>query len=304
MKDSHMNTPQLAARLGLHRAGREWRGSCPACGYGSDAASLSTGKNGKPLLWCASCQDNEALVAVLRGAGSGTDFTRHDDHTGTENALAARQKAQERARVIWNGASPVTPNDPAGRYLARRGLMHLTDNPGLRYREDVPHPSGGRHHALAALVQDAAGKALGVHRTYLAADGTKARVEPPKASLGPVWGGAIRFTPVARHIVIGEGIETSASAGLMLGLPAWAAISAGNLAKGVVLPAEIREVTIAADDDGVNAQGRNPGLEAAEQAAARWQAEGRKVRIIKPNMPGKDFNNILQARAAGKAIAR
>ena len=72
----------------------------------------------------------------------------------------------------------------------------------------------------------------------------------------------------------------------------------------MVLPAEIREVTIAADDDGVNAKARNPGLNAAEGAAARWQREGRKVRIIKPNMPGKDFNNILQARAAGKAIVR
>jgi hypothetical protein len=73
------------------------------------------------------------------------------------------------------------------------------------------------------------------------------------------------------------------------------------MGKGLILPPEVERVTIAADDDGVNAKGRNPGLEAAEDAAARWQAEGRKVRIVKPNMPGKDFNNILQARAAGKA---
>ena len=24
---------ELAARFGLHRAGREWRGACPCCGY-------------------------------------------------------------------------------------------------------------------------------------------------------------------------------------------------------------------------------------------------------------------------------
>jgi putative DNA primase/helicase len=296
-----MDAAELATRLGLHRAGREWRGSCPACGYGSDAASLSTGKNGKPLLWCSSCQDKEALAAILRGAGAGADFARQDDRAEAEKAQEARQKSQERARVIWAGAAPVTPDDPAGRYLARRGLAHLTGGPVLRYREDVPHPSGGRHHALAALVQDAAGEPVGVHRTYLAADGTKARLEPVKASIGPIWGGAIRLAPAGPEIVIGEGIETSASAGLLLGLPAWAAISAGNLGKGLILPPEVGRVVIAADDDGMNAQGRNPGIEAAETAAARWKAEGRRVRILKPNAPGQDFSDILQARAAGEA---
>ena len=298
-----MNIPELAIRLGLHRAGREWRGTCPACGYGSDAFTLSTGKGGHPLLWCASCQDNDALRAILRGAGAGANFTRHDDLAAAENALEARQKSQERARVIWGGAEPVVAAAPAGRYLARRALGHLIGNPALRYREDVPHPAGGRHPALVALVQDAAENALGVHRTYLAADGTKARLEPVKASLGPIWGGAIRLAPAAPEIVIGEGIESSASAGLLLGLPAWAAISAGNLGKGLMLPPEVMSVVIAADDDGVSAQGRNPGLEAAEAAAARWQREGRKVRIIKPNMPGNDFNDILAAREAGKAVA-
>jgi len=140
-----------------------------------------------------------------------------------------------------------------------------------------------------------------VHRTYLVADGRKSPVMPQKASLGPIWGGAIRLAPPALEIVIGEGIETSASAGLLLGLPAWAAISAGNMATGLALPPEVRSVVIAADDDGVNAQGRNPGIEAAEAAAARWQAEGRKVRIIKPTTTSQDFNDILLSRMAGKA---
>ena len=50
-------------------------------------------------------------------------------------------------------------------------------------------------------------------------------------------------------LVIGEGIESSASAGRLMGLPAWAAVSAGNLAKGLVLPSEARRVVIAADPD-------------------------------------------------------
>jgi putative DNA primase/helicase len=50
-----------------------------------------------------------------------------------------------------------------------------------------------------------------------------------------------------KPLVIGEGIETAASAGLLMGTPAWAAISAGNMAKGLVLPPEVRRVVIAAD---------------------------------------------------------
>ncbi|WP_234731073.1 DUF7146 domain-containing protein [Acidocella facilis] len=299
-----MDAADLAARMGLHRAGREWRGTCPACGYGADAFTLSAGRNGRLLGWCASCQNRDAIAALLRADGP-TAYAPTVAPSTTMKAEEARQKAQARARAIWSGAGPVTAKNPAGRYLARRALAHLAGCPALRYRADVPHPAArpgaSRHPAMLALVQDVAGAALGVHRTYLAADGAKARLEPVKASLGPIWGGAIRLAPAAPHIAIGEGIESAASAGMLLNLPAWAAISAGNLASGLILPAEVKAVTIAADDDGLNAQGRNPGLDAAEAAARRWKAEGRAVRIIKANVQGQDFNDILQARAAGEA---
>jgi len=281
------------------------RGTCPACGY--PAAYVETVKNGRRLGWCASCQDRGAIAAILRGAGGDTHRAAENDSAAAQAAAERSRKAeqaQERARIIWSGAALVTADNPAGRYLIRRGLEHLTDRASLRYRDDVPHPAGGRHMALVAAVLNAAGALVGVHRTYLHSDGSKARLEPVKASLGPIWGGAIRLAPAAPEIVIGEGIETSASAGLLLGLPAWAAISAGNLGKGVILPPEVRSVVIAADDDGVNGQGRNPGIEASEAAAARWQREGRKVRIIKPATPGQDFNDVLLSRLANGEAAQ
>jgi putative DNA primase/helicase len=144
--------------------------------------------------------------------------------------------------------------------------------------------------ALIALVQDATGEPVAVHRTYLTAAGTKAAVEPVKASLGPVWGAAIRLDPEASEIVIGEGVESSASAGRLLSLPAWSAINAGNLGGGVTLPASVRSIVIAADADPA---GRN----AAKAAAERWQAEGRRVRVAYPDIAGQDFNDILRDRA-------
>ena len=89
--------------------------------------------------------------------------------------------------------------------------------------------------------------------------------------------------------MVGEGIETAASAGMMMDAPAWAAISAGNLAAGLVLPAEVRHVIIAADPDG-------PGEQAAQQAARRWMHEGRRVKIARATGPG-DFNDQLQRDA-------
>lgn len=143
---------------------------------------------------------------------------------------------------------------------------------------------------MVALVTDAAGAAIAVHRTYLRSDGTaKVNVEPAKASLGPVWGGMIRLNPVASELVIGEGAESAASAGLILGLPAWSAVSAGNLASGLVLPPEVRAVVIAADPD-------EAGRHAARQAWQRWTEAGRRVRIVLPTGDG-DFNDTLRAWA-------
>jgi putative DNA primase/helicase len=201
------------------------------------------------------------------------------------DAAASRERATAAALRTWNGAAAAS-GTPADAYLIRRGLPGLAASPALRFRGDCSHPEGGRYPALVALVVDAAGKAIAVHRTYVTTAGQKATVEPSRASNGHVWGGAIRLDPEAPEIVIGEGIESSASAGRLLSLPAWSAVNAGNLGGGVVLPPSVRSVVIAADAD---AAGRN----AAEAAAERWQAEGRRVRIACPDVPGHDFNDLL-----------
>ena len=90
-------------------------------------------------------------------------------------------------------------------------------------------------------------------------------------------GGVIRLDPVAAEIVIGEGIETAASAGLLLGLPAWGAIWPATWRYALKLPPQVRNVTIAADPD-------EPGRSAAAGAWHRWTSEGRRVRINTPNL--------------------
>jgi phage/plasmid primase-like uncharacterized protein len=146
---------------------------------------------------------------------------------------------------------------------------------------------------MVALVSGVDGAGVAVHRTYLRRDGTgKADVEPSRAALGPIWGGVVRLYDhdPGKPLVVGEGIETAASAGVLLGFPAWAAISAGNMAKGLTLPPDAGKLVIAADPDAA-------GRRAARDAWIRWRGEGREVRVALPDGAG-DFNDLLRKREA------
>ena len=233
-------TPQtardVAGRLDLKRSGRGWRGDCPACGY-AGTFSVREGQGGRALYWCASCQDRDGLS---RAIGGGTVAKLPPiDRAGEAEAKARKQ---DRALALWNNAVPIEGTRVA-LYLTRRGLPSLIGSPVLRYRRMTSHPASGESYsAMIALVADAAGNPLAIHRTYIASDGRKADVVPTKASLGPIWGGAIRLSPhdPDKPLVIGEGIETAASAGILFGFPAWSAVSCGNLGKGC--PATIKMV--------------------------------------------------------------
>ncbi len=280
----------LGRRLALRKRPRSWRGDCPACSY-HGAFSVRPGNHGGVRAYCANGCTPAALDDALRQV-LGTNW---QPPARLPDADVATQRAGKQAAAarLFSGSTPLTPTDPAGLCLARRGLAGFTGCPSLRYRGDCHHQDSGRLPALVAEVVDAAGQPIAVHRTYLDRQGRKAVVDPCKMSLGPLWGGAVRVTPdpaVPHELVVGEGIESSASAGLLLRLPAWAALSAGNLAGGLVLPEAVRAVTIAADADKV-------GLREANNATRRWRAEGRTVRIASPDSTGQDFNDVLQDRA-------
>jgi len=281
-----MNAADLAARLGLRRTGRTWSGTCPACGY---RGTLSvTERDGRTLWHCHSCRDGAAIARAIK---------LRPDRLLTANAanFANRPAAPDRrdaARRLWDRAAPIN-GTVAERYLAARGLVGFTSH-ALRFLPDQRHaPTGSRWPVmLAACTCPTSGELRAVHRTFIARDGSgKAPVDPAKMTLGPTGGAVIRLTePMAdRPLVIGEGVETSASAGVLIGAPAWAAIAAGNMS-GIVLPATVKAVVIAADPDPV-------GQREAEAAARRWQAEGRAVEIATPDDPNEDFNDMLRRLA-------
>ncbi len=287
-----MNAAILADRLGLVKRPRSWAGTCPACDY-ARAFSIRPGKGERVRVHCANGCTFDQLDDVLRRV-AGADWTPPEPPPDGQ-PKAAHGTKKEAAIRMWSRSIPA-PGTLADRYLVGRALPGLARSAALRFLGDCQHPEGGKYPAMVALVLDAAGQPQAVHRTYVARDGAgKARVDPARASLGPVWGGAVRFDGYDpdRPLVIGEGLETSASAGRLIGAPAWAALSAGNLARALVLPPDIRRVVIALDPD-------LSGERAARDAAQRWAAEGRTVQLARPAGPG-DFNDTLAALAVGEA---
>jgi putative DNA primase/helicase len=84
------------------------------------------------------------------------------------------------------------------------------------------------------------------------------------------------------------------------GWPGWAAISATGIERLILPPSPVAsQVLIGADHDE-----SSTGERAARAAAARWVAEGRRVRIALPPDVGSDWSDVLCGAAANEMGAR
>lgn len=211
--------------------------------------------------------------------------------------VRAPEETAERTRAAlsaWLRGDYITHDTPAGHYLAARGVAWLAARrfrDALRWRPDARHPSGITLPAILCAVTDARGNFRAVHRIFIKRERPEKFGQPQ--SFGPISGHAIRLaTPeqimATEALVIGEGLETTASACALLKLPGWSAIACGNLTRSLILPKEIGNIVIAVDRDAA-------GERAAQAAAQRWRAEGRAVRFLVPDQPGADANDILRS---------
>ncbi len=288
----------IAQSLRLRRSGNLFTGRCPACGY-RGAFTVGGGRDGRPLVRCHACRDQDAVLDALRtiglwsGRSEGHRMPRQASPVAAGESCAKREAgAAAVVKGLWR-ASEALPGTMAERYLRARGL-DLAPPDDLRFLPQHRHrPTGTDWPVMLAAVRNAAGQLVGLHRTYLEQDGTgKAPIAPAKMSLGPIGGGAVRLAPAGPHLVVGEGIESTLSAMTGGGLPGWAALSTGGL-RALVLPPRptAARVTIAADGD-------SQGIAAARDAAMRWHAEGREVYIAQPPAPYADWNDAARGEVA------
>jgi putative DNA primase/helicase len=297
-----MNAAMIAAALGdARREGRAWRCRCPL--HAGRSLVLRDGDDGRLLATCWGGCDRLAVLTELRRRGllrGGADNTARDISAALRNEDVARRVA--RALAIWSGAERGAGTIVA-RYLASRGITLDHWPESLRFHPRCPRPRDEvenflpRLPAMVALVEHIERGPVAVHCTYLRPNGAgKAEIQKRKAMFGPVAGGAVRFgMPLeGQWFAVAEGIETALSIAVACSMPAWAALSAAGM-KHLSLPGDATHVVICADHDP-----SRTGERAAHDAAARWLAEGRAVRIAMPPEPGADFNDILNGGAGAE----
>ena len=278
---------KIARALGGSRSGSAWLCFCPAHRNTRTPALAVTEKNGRLVVHCHAGCPQGAVVDILkaRGLWPGRGFASVIAPMAREAQSRQRQGRIDAAINIWNHSVPIA-GTLAEAYLRNRGIT--APLPGtLRFHGCLSHPWGNSYPGMVALVQSVDGQAVAVHRTYLSPDGGKARVEPAKAMLGPVSGGAVRLAEwkPGDTLLLSEGIETALSGVQLTGKPGWACLSTSGL-KGIRLPPAVRDITILVDAD-------EPGQQAATDCADRLCREGRTVRLAKPPAGCNDFNDAL-----------
>jgi phage/plasmid primase-like uncharacterized protein len=274
--------------------GRYGISCCPAhLNTRTPSLSLADSDGGRLLLHCHAGCSFTAILDALKGLRL-VEGNGHYSPPSAADLARIRQaekeqaeKQEARALTCWGKAKPIC-GTIAETYLRLRGITADLPNT-LRFHPECWHPTGTRHPAMVALVEGA--RRLAVHRTYLRPDGQgKAEIEPTKAMLGAVAGGAVRLTVSGDKLVVCEGIETGLSlASGLLRVPAsiWAALSTSGM-KALSLPDAPGLLAIATDGD-------NAGSDAGKALARVAAIVGWRVSIL-PAPVGMDWNDVLQIR--------
>jgi putative DNA primase/helicase len=199
------------------------------------------------------------------------------------------QSPEEIAREIAFTLSRCVPatGTLAETYLTSR-LLPLPDTPDLLFHPDLTYYAARTAWpAMVAVARDAAGAVIGVHRTYLARNGSgKASIAKPKMTLGEVLGGAVRLCdPLGGTFGVAEGVETAIAASVLFRMPVWPTLSTSGM-RAFAWPAGIERLVIFAD---AGLAGEAAALHLAERAASAGLAS----RIERP-LHGDDFADDLR----------
>lgn len=212
--------------------------------------------------------------------------------TTSPKQAAAPTGSSEAAQRLLSMSTPLN-GSLAATYLRGRGITDLRDTSALRFHPNCYYRGEGEDEieiwpAMIAAVTDLEGKVTGVHRTWLARDGSgKAPVDTQRKAMGQLLGHAVRFGVVKDVMAAGEGIETVLSLRQALPkMPMVAALSAGHLA-AIHLPAHLRRLYIVRDND-------SAGDDARDSLIARAHEAGIEALTLSP-MAG-DFNDDLTTR--------
>jgi putative DNA primase/helicase len=296
-----VSAAEIARAFGLRRAGRQFAGKCPSCGYASGFSV--TERNGVLLYYChaGGCSQSEVWEALQR-AGLAPRKSE-DEANKRKRRERAPQSSKQLARsdkplqtmdnpskaqaafAIWRRSRPAEGTTVETYLRTARGYTGPISS-ALRFAAGK-HPSDPNHyHPMMVAAVERDGRIVAIHRTFLRGDGKdKASLDPNKMTLGPCKGAAVLLAPAGPVLAVAEGIETALSYMDETNIPTWAALSAGGI-RDLILPGIVEEVIVAADPDPV-------GIMAALAAAGGWLAQGRRASVARSPL-GFDFNDLAR----------
>lgn len=280
--------------------GGRWSGAkgmcrCPAHEDSTPSLLVSSTTDGRPLVYCYALCSQLAVIDALRSRGLWPDgpveadpSSPHRLTTKPDGLNIDDRKRRAWAYEIWSQALPIN-GTIAETYLRHRGLTGRLPE-SLRYAPTLKHPAGFKFPALVGRITTGLGEFTGVQRIYLEHDGSKAKAEPAKATLGPMFDGAVRLGTPHDTLGIAEGIETALSAHQLFRIPTWACLGAARLGK-IGIPDGVETLIIFADNGQV-------GLREAYRAAQKYE-ENYIVLVRAPDQPHSDMNDWLIDSAKG-----
>ena len=294
-----MTLHAIVAALGgdLYHGGT--RASIPAPGHSAQDRSVSLWlTDGRLVIHGFGAADWRDVRNDLRAQGFIDGSGRF---TGAWGADVSRPRPDARVRLqtaarLWAGTVALQSGDPASRYLSRRAIRCGGSALGLGFHPEAPvsvyrtaGPAGPARPALVARVSDADDRLTAVEITYLTQVGRVATgLRLARKTVGHVPpGAAVRLAPAAEEMLVAEGMATTLSASDRFGLPGWALMAAHNLAAWSP-PSVVRRVMIAADRGDV-------GQDAAARLSRRLVGAGLEARVIAPDLPFGDWNEVAAA---------
>jgi len=298
----------------------KWVCLCPAHDDRTPSLSVSLGRKGQILFYCHAGCGYDNIMAALRpdvrnlvnvkqnGRGSGYPLynnnykknnskypieciatLRTDNCDKSDNTLA--NTGNTALQNLIKSAKPIIAS-PVETYLNKRlgGVFpHITDavTPVISYLPSHWHVENQQCWPVMLAPILNGERIIGLHRTYLDADGNKAPVSPVKKVMGKLSGGYTPFGEVGNILILAEGIETALSLYVMFQTPVWAALSANNMANIALPSLPLAQVVYIAEDND------SAGRQAARRAADKFWREGRRVVLMNPPDRVNDFNDYL-----------
>lgn len=298
-----MTLHAIVAALGGDLYHNGWRANIPAPGHSAHDRSISLWlTDGHVIIHSFGAADWRDARDDLRARGFLDNCGRLTGARGGEvsNPRPDARRRRERAAHLWAGVVPVRSVDPAGRYLIRRAIWSGESAPNIGFHPQAPvaaYRDGGRTRpALVARIADEDDTLTAVEVIYLERSGRAATgLRLVRKTVGQVPpGAAVRLAPAAGEMLVAEGLATTLSASDRFGLPGWALMAAHNLAAWSP-PSFVRRVLIAADRGSV-------GQGAAARLEERLVADGLEVRVIWPDAPYGDWNEVAVAERTAKKV--